>query len=87
VFPDLTADIPQPESLQSNLIMPEPTVFLSKKLPVCSIIRPTATKGAAMGVVNDFVKDGLFIGQTPDFLEFLHDLAHEADEAERELER
>ena len=87
VFPDLTADIPQPESLQSNLIMPEPTVFLSKKLPVCSIIRPTATKGAAMGVVNDFVKDGLFIGQSPDFLEFLHDLAHQADEAERELER
>jgi hypothetical protein len=40
-----------------------------------------------MGVVNDFIKDGLFIGQTPDFLEFLRDLAHEADEAERELER
>ena len=34
VFPDLTADIPQPETLQSNLIMPEPTVFLSKKFPV-----------------------------------------------------
>ena len=87
VFPDLTADIPQPESLQSNLIMPEPTVFLSKKLPVCSIIRPTTKKGMAMSVVNDFTKDGLFIGQTPDFLEFLHDLAHEADAAERELER
>ena len=87
VFPDLKNDIPQPESLQSNLIMPEPTVFLSKKLPVCSIIRPTATKGAAMGVVNDFVKDGLFIGQTPDFMEFLHDLANDADEAKREIER
>jgi hypothetical protein len=87
VFPDLTADKPQPETLQSNLIMPEPTVFLSKKLPVCSIIRPTAKKGMAMSVVNDFTKDGLFIGQTPDFLEFLHDLAHEADQAERELER
>jgi hypothetical protein len=87
VFPDLTADKPQPETLQSNLIMPEPTVFLSKKLPVCSIIRPTARKGMAMSVVNDFTKDGLFIGQTPDFLEFLHDLANEADQAERELER
>jgi hypothetical protein len=87
VFPDLKNDIPQPESLQSNLIMPEPTVFLSKKLPVCSIIRPTATKGAAMGVVNDFVKDGLFVGQTPDFMEFLHDLANDADEAKREIER
>ncbi len=87
VFPDLTADIPQPETLQSNLIMPEPTVFLSKKFPVCSIIRPTATKGVAMGAANAFTADGLFIGQTPDFFEFLRDLAHEADAAERQLER
>ncbi len=85
VFPDLTADIPQPETLQSNLIMPEPTVFLSKKFPVCSIIRPTAKQGAAMGAVNALTKDGLFINQTPDFFEFLHDLAHEADEAERKM--
>lgn len=48
VFPDLTNDIPQPEILQSNLIMPEPTIFISKKLPVCSIIRPTATKNVAI---------------------------------------
>jgi hypothetical protein len=85
VFPDLTADIPQPEDLQSNLIMPEPTVFLSKKFPVCSIIRPTATKGVAMGAVKGLTADGLFIGQTPDFFEFLRDLAEEADEARREI--
>jgi hypothetical protein len=85
VFPDLTADIPQPESLQSNLIMPEPTVFLSKKFPVCSIIRPTAKKGIAMGAVNGLTNDGLFINQTPDFFAFLRDLAKEADEAERQL--
>jgi Ferritin-like domain len=85
VFPDLTADIPQPETLQSNLIMPEPTIFLSKKFPVCSIIRPTATKGVAMGAVKALTADGLFIGQTPDFFEFLHDLAEEADEARREI--
>jgi hypothetical protein len=84
VFPDLTADIPQPETLQSNLIMPEPTVFLSKKFPACSIIRPTATKGVAMGAVKALTADGLFIGQTPDFFEFLNDLAEEADEARRE---
>ena len=87
VFPDLTTNKPQPESLQSNLIMPEPTVFLSKKFPVCSIIRPTAKKAIAMSIVNDFRKDGLFIGQTPDFLEFFEGLAQEADAAERELER
>jgi len=80
-FPDLKTP-PQPESLQGNLIMPEPTVFLSKKFPVCSIIRPTAKKGIAMGAVDGLTKDGLFINQTPDFFEFLRDLAHEADEAE-----
>jgi Ferritin-like domain len=83
VFPDLKNDIPQPESLQSNLIMPEPTVFLSKKFPVCSIIRPTATKNVAMGAVNAFTMDGLFINQTPDFFEFLRDLANDADQAQR----
>jgi hypothetical protein len=36
-FPDLNAD---GELLQTNLIMPEPTVFLDRKSPVCSIIRP-----------------------------------------------
>jgi hypothetical protein len=84
VFPDLKTP-PQPESLQGNLIMPEPTIFLSKKFPVCSIIRPTATKGVAMGAVKALTADGLFIGQTPDFFEFLRDLAEEADEARREI--
>jgi hypothetical protein len=83
VFPDLTNDIPQPESLQSNLIMPEPTVFLSKKFPVCSIIRPTATTGVAMGAVKALTADGLFRGQTPNFFEFLRDLAEDADAAQR----
>jgi Ferritin-like domain len=85
VFPDLTADIPQPETLQSNLIMPEPTIFISKKLPVCSIIRPTATKDVAMGAVKALTADGLFIGQPHYFFDFLRDLAEEADEARREI--
>jgi hypothetical protein len=83
MFPDLKTP-PQPESLQGNLIMPEPTIFLSKKFPVCSIIRPTTTNGVAMGAVKGLTADGLFRGQTPDFFEFLHDLAAEADEARRE---
>jgi hypothetical protein len=45
-FNDLTTG--QPESLPSNLIMPEPCPFLSRKFPKCSIIRRTATQGAAM---------------------------------------
>src|SRR5271157_5918179 len=62
-FPDLNSSPFGGEDLQTNLIMPEPTVFLSKKLPACSIIRPTATKGAAMGALKALTADGLFIGQ------------------------
>ncbi|MEO6803375.1 MAG: ferritin-like domain-containing protein [Granulicella sp.] len=75
----------QPESLQANLIMPEPTPFLSQKFPRCSIIRPTQTDGAAKGVVKAFTDDGLFIGQrNPRFFDLLNDLAEEADEARRD---
>jgi hypothetical protein len=86
VFPNLNTD---PgfggEDFQTNLIMPEPTVFLSKKFPACSIIRPTQTKGAAMGAVKGLTADGLFIGQSKAFFDFLRDLAEDADEARREL--
>jgi hypothetical protein len=66
-----------------NLIMPEPCPFLSRKLPVCSIIRPTETKGIAMGVVNFLTAMGLFIGQSPAFFTLLRNLAQEADAARR----
>jgi hypothetical protein len=82
-FHDLTTG--QPESLQSNLIMPEPCPFLSRKFPKCSIIRPTATRGAAMGAVKALTADGLFIGQSHEFFEALRDLAEDADDARREF--
>jgi len=82
-FPDLTADIPQPESLQSNLIMPEPTDFISHNLPPCSVIRPIKTTGAAMGAAKGLTASGLFTGQSPDFFRALHKLAAEADAAQR----
>jgi hypothetical protein len=87
VFPDLTAAATPPvgESLQSNLIMPEPTIFLSQNFPACSIIRPTNPKGVAKGAVKALTADGLFRGQTPDFFEFLSDLAEDADAAQREI--
>jgi hypothetical protein len=82
-FVDLKTN--QPELLQANLIMPEPTPFLSRKFPICSIIRPTETKGAAMGAVKALTAAGLFIVQTDQrFFDLLHDLADDADEAERE---
>jgi hypothetical protein len=83
VFPDLNKSPFGGEDFQTNLIMPEPTAFLSKNLPACSIIRPTATAGAAMGAVNALSADGLFIGQTQEFFMTLQALATKADAAQR----
>jgi hypothetical protein len=83
-FPDLNSPPLGGEDFQTNLIMPEPTVFLSKQLPACSIIRPTATEGAAMGALQSLTADGLFIGQSKAFFTFLRDLAENADAARRE---
>lgn len=57
-FPDLNSPPLGGEDFQTNLIMPEPTVFLSKQLPACSIIRPTETKGAAMGALQSLTARG-----------------------------
>ena len=84
-FPDLNSYPFGGETFQTNLIMPEPCPFLSRKLPPCSIIRPTETKGIAIGVVNFLTAMGLFKGQSSDFFTTLQKLAHEADRARREL--
>jgi len=36
-----------------------------------------------MGAVNALTNDGLFIGQSNQFMQFLRDLAEDADEARR----
>ena len=82
-FPDLNSAPFGGEDFQTNLIMPEPCPFISRKLPRCSIIRPTATKGIAMGVVNFLTAMGLFSGQPPAFLEVMRKLAADADRAQR----
>ena len=81
-FPDLTPDSTS-EDLKANLIMPEPCPFISPNLPRCSVIRPTETKDIAKGVVKFLTDMGLFIGQSPAFFDFMHDLAEDADEAHR----
>ena len=80
-FPDLDN---VGEDLQKSLIMPEPCPFLSRNLPPCSIIRPTKTKGVAMGVVKFLTDMGLFIGQSPAFFALMKRLAQAADAAQRE---
>jgi len=80
VFPDLNAS--GSEATQTNLIMPEPTIFLQRKFPIVSIIRPTQTKGAAMGAVKALTDDGLFRGQSAEFFAVLKGLARAADAAQ-----
>jgi Ferritin-like domain len=77
-FPDLNAD---GELLQTNLIMPEPTIFLDRKFPICSIIRPIETDGAAMGALKALTGNGLFIGQSTEFFSVMTNLAQAADAA------
>ena len=79
-FPDLSGG---GELFQNNLIMPEPCPFLDPTLPICSIIRPTKTENVAMGVVQFLTDMGLFIGQSPAFFDYMHQLAVDADNATR----
>ena len=75
----------QPETLQANLIMPEPCEFISPNLPRCAIIRPTGPGQLdARGAINSFIEDGLFRGQSPQFMQLITSLARAADAAERE---
>ncbi|PYV96159.1 MAG: hypothetical protein DMG86_20880 [Acidobacteria bacterium] len=81
-FTDLTTG--QPETLQANLIMPEPCEFISPHLPACSIIRPTGPGQLdARGVINSFIADELFRGQIPAFFTLINSLASAADAARR----
>ena len=80
-FPDLEVD---DELLNKSLIMPEPCPFLSRNLPPCSIIRPTKTKGVAVGALKFLTDMGLFIGQSPAFFAVMKQLAQAADAARRE---
>jgi hypothetical protein len=84
VFPDLNSPPFGGELFQTNLIMPEPTIFLRRKFPRVSIIRPTETEGAAMGALAFLTADGLFRGQTPAFFKFMTRLARQADAAQFE---
>ncbi len=76
------------DSFQSNLIMPEPTLFLNKSLGPVSIIRPTSTEqGGAVASVVSFAEDGLFLdpatNKNTGIVDVLMRLAEEADEARR----
>src|SRR5438876_6711932 len=69
------------ELFDKALIMPEPCPFLSRSLPIVSIIRPTNTEGAATGALAFLTAMGLFRGQSPAFFAYMTQLAQAADAA------
>src|SRR6266404_626077 len=98
-FPDLNAGVDPnngasdknvPDMFQTNLIMPEPTLFLNKNLGPVSIIRPTSTQqGGAVASVVSFAEDGLFLDPSTNkntgIVDVLMRLGEEADEARRKI--
>lgn len=75
---------------QTNLIMPEPTVFLNPNLGPVSIIRPTSDAlNGAVAAVTSFRDDGLFFnpdtGDNSAIVGRLMQLAQEADDARRQF--
>jgi hypothetical protein len=83
-FPNLNGPPLGGELFSSNLIMPEPCPFISRSLPICSVIRPTETNGAATGALNFLTAMGLFRGQSQAFFEMTTELATAADAATRQ---
>jgi hypothetical protein len=78
------------DMFQTNLIMPEPTLFLNQKLGPVSIIRPTSDQqGGAVASVVSFAEDGLFLDPSTNkntgIVDKLMRLAEEADEARRQF--
>lgn len=78
------------DTLQANLIMPEPTHFLNENLGPVAIVRPTSIKNSgAVAAVEGFVKDGLFFnpqtGKSTGIVQRLLELAADADAARRQF--
>jgi hypothetical protein len=94
IFPQLPAapDLPNPPDGtdnaapdDTNQIFATPCEFIAPHLPLCSVIRPISTgQAGAIATVAFFKNDGLFVGQSQAFLDFLNELAAEADAAVRE---
>jgi hypothetical protein len=79
------------DTLQANLIMPEPTHFLDPGFGPVAIVRPTSLRlGGAQAAVDGFVSDGLFINPATGkndtgIVPVLMRLAVDADAARRRL--
>jgi hypothetical protein len=83
-FPDFFAS-PLGALVQPSLIFPVPCEFISPSLPHCSVIRPLTDKfGGGVATIASFTADGLFFGQSKEFLNVVNQIAAEADAATRQ---
>ena len=85
-FPDFFNNPPlKPANLvQPSLIFPVPCEFIDSSLPQVAVIRPLTDRFAgAVASVAALTADGLFTGQSRQFLATLQQLAYEADAAVR----
>jgi len=84
-FPNLFAD-PRGPLVQPSLIFPIPAEFISPSLPLCATIRPITDKNSgAQAAIASFIADGLFFGQSQEFLNLLKSYAEAADNAVRTI--
>jgi hypothetical protein len=82
-FPNLFLDDRGP-LVQPSLIFPIPAEFINADLPLCATIRPLTTKNSgAVAAIAAFTADGLFQGQSKEFLSLLNRYAEAADSAVR----
>jgi hypothetical protein len=82
-FPDFFAS-PLGVLVQPSLIFPVPCEFISPSLPHCSVIRPLTDQfGGGVATIASFTADGLFFGQSQEFLNVVNQIAAEADAATR----
>ena len=82
-FPNFFSN-PPIRQVQPSLIFPVPCEFIGPHLPKCSVIRPISSPTVtAVGAVASLTADGLFIGQSAQFLSELQSLAVAADAAVR----
>jgi hypothetical protein len=87
-FPDFFTNPPlqQLTLTRPSLIFPVPCEFISPNLPNVAIIRPLTDRFAgAVATIQAFTSDGLFVGQPPQFLQLLNQMARQADAAQRGL--
>jgi hypothetical protein len=83
-FPNFFAS-PLGALVQPSLIFPVPCEFISPGLPHCSVIRPLTDKfGGGVATIASFTADGLFFGQSKEFLKVVNQIAAEADAATRQ---